>query len=186
MKLDLEALKRKYARWEPLGDIPPNVFTDLCALIDELAETRRERDRIATKFNDLASFADDPPPREPLTTDEGEAVAAFVASSRSMWSQSPEVIAANARAVTAEEAAQLVRDHFAGRGSGHLVEELRALAPLPPSVVCVPVETKRRAEDALRRLLAEVEHATRDDSIPRTTPAEDGRAALAALTKVTR
>lgn len=91
------------------------------------------------------------------------------------------------RALAIEEAArEFIKRWDAAGGPDNLdpqfVENcIRALAPLDPALCVVAIEAKQAAIDAIKRLLAQVEGRTSDDSIPRTTPAEDAIAALSLL-----
>ena len=106
---------------------------------------------------------------------------------------------ANSRVATFEEAARFVEILPAmvwSSAQGHVIpltgESLRALAPLPPSVVCVPAEALEKSKEALRTVYEWASEAMIPYDLWRHFLHTDAdgvvmiRAAIAALTKVTR
>lgn len=94
--------------------------------------------------------------------------------------------AANARAAAFEEAAR----HLGGAKvlvGRDMQKEFRALAPLPPSVACVPVETLERVRSACDAMVNSRRYEEHEWNVMMTERREcmnNLRAALAALTKV--
>lgn len=159
MKLDLEALRRELDGFEsPYWK--PQVF----ALIDELAETRRQ-------LGNLKAFL------SRKNTPEEDAFAAAEDAK----------IAANARAAAIAEFRNVVNPNYKLNDDGDLGKKQRQrlnaaldqMGTLPPSVVCVPVDLLKQLDEFAAQ---GHEFNTREEH------ADDCRlcAALAALTKVTR